>query len=252
MLDVLDALGSFSGAFIALILAIEFFHARGKTRDEARRAQAELVTMTAQTQQTEVSPNQFEVHGCTLTIFNESSQVIHLQGVTLIRDIGWDMVRSAGDLDVPRHTIGLSRRVLRPQEDAGVELPSGWTIDIGVGGLFAVVEFVDARGRVWRRRSDTFELRPLVAELSRPQEWFQAITQRSRVLRWLLQDLPIRRAQQVAGRDVSMRRSRLSARWVRATHGYWPAGEEDPWNRPNGAPAAWGFDGLFPPPSSRP
>lgn len=248
MLDVLDALGSFSSAVIALILAIELFHSRHKTRDETRRAQAEMVTMTAQTRQTEISPTHSQIHGCTLTIFNESSQVIHLRNVTVINDIGWEAARTSGDMRLPQHIIGLPGRFLRPQEDTEVELPADLRIDIGTGGQFAIVEFTDARGTAWRRRSDTFELQPSITELNRPQEWFQAISGRVQVLGWLLRTLPVRRAGWVAGRDVDMRRTRLplSARWVRATHGFWPAGEPDPWARPNGAPAAWGFDGLFP------
>ncbi|GAA1408577.1 hypothetical protein [Catellatospora coxensis] len=246
MLEYLDALGSFSSAVIAAILAGELFRFRRRERDSQRRAQAEQVTMAAQPVLEESAPGSHHVTGGKLAIFNESNQVVHLRQLLLVADIGWEQARmNHGRLSL--HSVDLPALTLRSGTELSIDLPGEWAVETGVGGTFAIVTFADARGEIWRRRSDTLELAPGKQPIGRTQRLFQWIIRRVPPLRWVLQAVPLNFACWVTRRRPDRGHVPLSARWVRLTHGYWPPGGDavtEPWLRPSGAPARWGHEGL--------
>jgi hypothetical protein len=114
-----------------------------------------------------------------------------------------------------------------------------------VTGQFAIVEFVDALGESWRRRSDTQKLEATNRPVTAVHDWFQRSAARSRLFLWLLHEVPLYWAMEGAWLDPAQRPS-WSTRWVRWTWGKWPIGERDPWERPDGAPPLWHLDDMPP------
>lgn len=119
------------------------------------------------------------------------------------------------------------------------------------GGDFAIVNFTDARGHRWRKRSDTYELQPSgPRKINWAQKSFQGATKRIRLFRWLAATVPQNRTRRAIQKHPE--RIPLAMRWCRATHGYWGAGEMDPWLCPEGAPPWWRYEGLPNPSTGKP
>jgi hypothetical protein len=229
-------------ALIALFLLWQGLRDRRRLRDEAHRHQAELVTMSGKSSWRKISDSGRQLESSQLTILNESDRVIHVQRVTLVQPARWKEGAN-GDQALSVADVSVADQLLRPRDEVSLQLPQAWHLEPGViGSAFAVLEFADARGYRWRRRSDTFELETKRRTINNAQKLFQPITRRVKPLRWLFATIPQKLALRAASRHPE--RISLALRWCRATHGYWGAGERDPWLSPEGAPPWWRYEGL--------
>lgn len=250
IMDFCDALGSIGAAVVAWTLWRQSRREIQRLRDGERRRQAALVTLATEVQKTVDADLSCTLEGCRLTIFNESEQVVHLNSIRLV-DATEDWTHLQLDIQENLRTalVDPSDEIVRPRKELSIQLPKGWYPERGVEGQFVIVEFTDAQGEPWRRRSDTQELESMKRSISKMQDWFQRTTTRSRLLRWLLIDIPMYRSLKGAWSDP-MQRPSLSTRWIRRTMGEWPIGEKDPWEQPNGAPPLWKLEGM--PPRTKP
>jgi hypothetical protein len=246
MFDKAAAVATVITALLALFLVWQGQRDRRRLREEERRRQAVLVTMSTTSSLTKTSDGEAQLDWCQLIILNGSDQAIHVDRVTLVQTAHWPVLGENGDSGFTVTDIPVDDRLVRPRGEEGMQLPEGRQIDAGVAGSdFAIVEFSDARSDRWRRRSDTYELAPVDRPYNAAEDLFQGVTKRVAPVEWLLATVP----QWLAVRAARRRPDRVSLalRWCRATHGSCAPGEEDPWMRPEGAPALWGYVGLVPP-----
>lgn len=218
-------------------------------RDEQRR-QASQVTLSVVSSWTKLDENTETPNWFRLVVLNESDQVIHLNAVTLVEPSTWARLQEIGRTRLRTEDVRVAEHLIRPRTEVTLDLPDGWVIQSGVEGAdFIIINFTDARGNDWERRSDTYHLRPVPEPINSAQRLFQTITRRAKPLHWLLAELPARAAIHRARTHPD--RIPLALRWCRATHGYWGPGEEDRWLSPDEAPPLWPYTDL-PPESASP
>ncbi len=228
---------------IAIGLLFQGLRDRERVRGEQLRAQAELVTLSV------IAPTVATVvRSPVLVILNNSTLPIHIERITQV-DGGepWTEIESRGERRLNTTAFAQTNALIRPRDEVRVGTPDGTSLEAGVGGPFAIVEFRDARGMRWKRRTDTFELRLDETKLNIAQSLVQRFASRHERLYTAFATPLERMAVRAARRDPS--RIPRTLRFQRALWGYWGPGEEDPWLMPEGAPPLWRFVELLPPPN---
>jgi hypothetical protein len=233
-----------AGAFVvSLVLLWQGQRDRREIRRVREEEQARRVTLGVEQHQRQTGPHSSETLGCTLHVRNDSDRQVQIGALTLVWSDAWETVRERGEFQLCIEPVELGRSFLRPTEGLNLHFDQRWIGDSVSGGDFAVLHIVDESGGRWRRRSDTGELQRWPSPPGKFPRAFQSVARTLPPVHWLLIHWPARLAfRRVRRRGASM--VPLSARWVVALWGYWPAGERDPWLRPQGAPALWGYDTL--------
>jgi hypothetical protein len=246
MWNAISAIAAAATAIIAVFLLGQGQQDRRRLADERRRAQAAQVSLTTTIDSQRLGPTTTQLVGAHASVFNESDRLVHLTSLRLVdSSVGWESLRAAGRTEVRTEWVDIPDALLLPHSRAEFTMPSGWFPQVGVGGSFLLLEFTDAAGLGWRRRSDTFELQSRTTTLNAGQRFVQRLSRRLPPFEWLVVRLPFALARR-AGRKRPDRVP-ASARWICALWGYWPPGSQDEWLQPRGAPPIWLYDDLVPP-----
>ncbi len=240
-----QAIGTAVTAIIALYLLWQGQRDRRLLRAEQERVQASLVSLSTIIEQRQgAAGSDYLLDHCRAIVLNQSESVIHLEGLTLVEGgEQWDALVREGRYSLRAQGMAVLDHLLLPRALREIPLPSGWFPEPGVGGQFVIVDFTDAAGRRWRRRSDTYDLERRHRRANTWQLRFQRASSRLSLLHKVAFQWPSTWAVRAAKKRPN--KLPLSLRWCRLLWGYWPGGEEDAWLRPNGAPILWDFEGLW-------
>lgn len=223
-----SGVGTLATAIVSLFLLGQGQRDRRRIREDQVRAQADLVTMSYDS-----SLRLIRVH-------NNSDRPMHFLGVDFvaapISEVSALPVLEA----VSQRPMG--NGVVLPGKPDGVVVPRAHTPEICISGDFAIVNFLDAHGTKWRRRSDTLELARLedgssLNVLQRSVQFLARLapeTVSNTVHGWV---------SQWAHRTAKHRPNRVpfAVRLTVQIWGYWPPGSPDSWLLNPDGNVAWAY-----------
>lgn len=241
--SAIEAMGTGVTALIALVLLAQGQSDRRELRRREAASQASLLVATT-----------VQARGGVLLLRNESPRSILLEHITLVRQDTWQSMLGQGREAL--HTVSMPTLggfgpmplLLHGGETREVILPG--VVPLYPGLSFAIIEFRDAHGTAWKKRTDTGEFKEATPEINPFQRRVQKVVARCRFAQWLWSKLLI---------DPAMKAARTRQDRVprvltlhRALWGYWGGGEREVWTAPEASPPQWSFDELFIPPSRVP
>lgn len=239
LLDWTASLGGLITAVVSLFLLAQGQRDRRQLREEHKRATAEKVIFSYTPGERSAAIDADFWPGRVLTIRNYGEQTILNLMITFVSNPSGSTVvtRSEPKQLQTSPTIRPNEgEVLPPHGSLEVKVRQQYSVEPGVGGDFAIVEFTDPSGRRWRRRTDTYELEripPISDKVPIRHMLLEGIERRTARL-----GHPIVRLMQAWARFSFRRNTKripVAVRIVVWARGHWPLGTTgDAWLLPTG------------------